>query len=39
MISMDPLLYIKALAVENAVTISLNIARHDPGCILKGHER
>jgi hypothetical protein len=39
MIAIDPLLYITALAVEYAVTISLNIVRHDPGYILKEPER
>jgi len=39
MISIDRLLYITALAVENAVTISLNIARHDPECNLKEQDR
>jgi len=40
MIPIDPLLvYITAIAVENAVIISINIARHDPGCILREQER
>jgi hypothetical protein len=39
MIAIDPLIYIIALAVEYAVTMSLNFARHDPGYILTEPER